>query len=1140
MKSKRPIPEKTRLDQARASNPRNSAWVSANAGSGKTHVLAQRVIRLLLQGNRPDRLLCLTFTKAAAANMSQRVFKTLSDWSTLPDCELRDAITATGEKTPEKAEQLSFARKLFARALETPGGLRTLTIHAFCERVLHIAPFEANVPASFSILDDALKADFITRARRDVMRIAQTNPHIRPSLERVSAEVGLNFDPTFKKALERRSEFRALAAAGGAESLREALGLNADETSIKVSREIIEDGIPPSRWLELADFMEKGTATDQRRGFEFRQAHENWRTNHFDEAIEHLSAIYRKKTDGGPSVLLNKSLAKARPDLVAELQAEQDRFLNLMDRLAAARTAERSIALGVIVNAIMDRYEHLKANRQCLDFDDLIEKTLALLSRSSASWVLKKLDGGIDHILVDEAQDTSAAQWKILERVTDDFFSGEGQSGAQRTFFAVGDEKQSIFSFQGAEPGLFALKRKEFSKRAHNAGRDLEPVDLLLSFRSAPGILEAVDVIFSTQERFRGLSAETDRTGTVHEAWKSESPSRVEIWDVVTPKESGAKRDWKLPLDYRDETDAPVVAARRIARVISNWLRDGETIGLGSERRPIGPGDIMILVRRRDAFFEAMIRALKENSIPTAGSDRLDLARHIAIMDLLAIGRAALLPSDDLNLATALKTPLFGFDDEDLLKLAPHRSGALIDAVRASPSRQHQAACSALDLYARMAGELTPFEFFVRILGPRGGRRRMLARLGPESGDVLDEFLNLALAHQRTSAPSLHSFIAEIEALDGTIKRDMEASDVQVRVMTIHAAKGLEGKIVFLPDVCSAPTGRQDLPVFSLRGAGDQELPVWSPRKVDDCRAMTELRTRRREDNEDEYRRLLYVALTRAEERLYIAGHRGKSDIPPESWRMMIEKALAPLSREAPAQWAGDETVRRLGKCEYDEAPNPPEPRNVLNDVQLPEWLTRAPEAEVLPFPVLRPSTQGVNPQDSTLKRQSDPSARDEAMARGRAMHRLLEHLSTLAPERRTVLSRDRPPQEAEQMFHQASAILQDVRLAPLFGANSGAEVSFLAKINDENGGIIEVSGVIDRLGMTDTTVWIGEFKTGKPQRYHDQQLALYRAAMRQLFPEKLVRCFIIYLDLLEVNEVSDNRLDIAILHFHRNIAAHV
>jgi ATP-dependent helicase/nuclease subunit A len=1139
MSGPRKVPESTRARQASASDPAASAWVSANAGSGKTHVLAQRVIRLLLAGTPPGRILCLTFTKAAAANMAERVFKNLAAWSSLDDEALASAIEATGAPRPSDPRQLGLARKLFARAVETPGGLKIQTLHAFCERVLHAAPFEANVAAGFAIIEEVQQAQLIARAKLEVLTHARRDAELAGALEKIAADAGLVFTDLLDEALRQRAFFRAAKRGEAGKNLRLALGLAGDDTAEKIVGDILERGIAPARWPDITVLLMTGTATDGKKGAQFRSAYEDFRAGHTEEALQKYLAIFFTENGAGTPVkkLLNNGLANARPDLLQELADEQARLDHLRDKQSAAAAAERTQALAQLVNAILDRYETLKAERQLLDFDDLIARARELLTRSSARWVLQKLDAGIDHILVDEAQDTSAAQWDILDRISSDFFAGEGQSQRARTFFAVGDEKQSIFSFQGAAPALFARKKEEFRRLAAGADKAFNPVNLNLSFRSAQGILDAVDKVFSLPENFRGLSAQADHVRTVHEAWKSSLPSRVEIWDVITPGAAEEKRDWKLPLDFQDAADPPVAAARRIAQTIARWLEAGsaETVEAEGKRRPVRPSDIMILVRRRDAFFEAMIRALKEKGVPVAGADRLELAKHIAVMDLVVLGRASLLPQDDLTLATALKTPVFGFDDDDLIALAPERPGSLHAAMRASSDVKVQKAVADLDVLRKMARALPPFAFYARLLGPRGGRRAFLARLGPEAGDALDEFLNLALAHERGRAPSLAAFLAEVEALDVSIKRDMDTSDAYVRVMTAHAAKGLEGKIVFLPDVCGAPGGNHDGKLFPVTAPSGAELLVWSPNKGEDCAAIAQARADRREKAAEEYRRLLYVAMTRAEERLTIAGHRGKREVSPESWRKMIEAALLDDCAEAPAPWGGEEVVLHFGATEapvvFEPAPQPEKkPRE-----KAPGWLAAPAPAEAPAPPPLRPSSALAGADNFGAAAKLSPQ-RAQALEEGRLLHRLLQFLPDVAaPSRQDAALRDLfaqgvAPERAEHLTQSVLGVLDDPKLAPLFGENSIAEARIAARLPRPDGGFVDIAGAIDRLAETPDSVWLVDYKTGTAGAAgYVAQLALYRAAVALLYPGKSVRCFLIFTSGSQAEEISDAKLAAAL-----------
>lgn len=1126
------VPESTKLRQARASNPETSAWVSANAGSGKTHVLAQRVIRLLLGGAAPGKILCLTFTKAAAANMAERVFTTLGQWTALDDAGLRQAIEQTGAEKPD-VPTLSLARKLFARAVETPGGLKIQTLHAFCERVLHAAPFEANVAAGFVVLDDADQAELIARAQKEILAQAESDAALGAALSRVADDAGLNFEAIFREVLTAREFF------GPAEpkNFWEALGLEASETPHAIGRAMLEQGFAPQDWPRLIEILRTGGAKDSAKAENLAEAQTAWRAEDPESALDSYLKLFFTEQGAGPppKSFLFKPITTSHPELLDAFAAEAARLEVLRVKLKSAKAAERSAALQKIAGAILARYKRLKNQRQAMDYDDLIVATQTLLARSSAAWVLKKLDDGIDHILVDEAQDTSAAQWEILEKLTGDFFVGAGQNPRPRTFFAVGDEKQSIFSFQGAAPKLFAQKRDEFQRRAHEAQQKFDAVELILSFRSAQGVLKAVDEVFSAKKNYDGLSARDGGEPTVHEALKTSLPARIEIWDVIAPSEKPEPRDWKLPLDFRDETDPPVASARRIAKLIESWLAPDspERVMGKSGLRQIQPGDVMILVRARNAFFHAMIRALREAKIPAAGADRLKLGQHIAVMDLIALGRAALTPADDLTLAEALKSPIFGFDDEDLLRLAPRRASSLRKALQSSIEPRDQKAAVRLDSLANDAAKLSPFGFFARLLGPQQGRREFIARLGAEAGDALDEFLNLALAHERARAPSLKNFLDAMAALDIDIKRDMDMSSGMVRVMTIHAAKGLEGKIVFLPDVCAQPKPPRDGVLFPLTTAKGEKLAIWSPKKDDDPETIALARQQRAGLALEEYRRLFYVALTRAEERLYIAGHRGAKNYSPDSWRAMIEQTLLTKAVEHPAPWSADDKIWRFGEETVLDADAQTAPAIDDKKFIAPDWLSRPARAEAPALPPLRPSS-ALEGADALPPPKPLAPRRAEALEDGRQIHRLLQHLPALSPaQRREAAQKDCEargfaPERAEKLIASALAVIEDPRLAPLFGPQSFAELRLTASL-DAMGGKIEILGAIDRLAETDDAIWIADYKSGAERpttRERDVvQLALYGAAAQKLFSNKPIRAILIHTEGPRVEEISTEAL---------------
>ncbi len=1133
MSARRPIPTDTRAKQREASDPRVSAWVSAHAGSGKTHVLTQRVVRLLLARVPPSRILCLTYTKAAAANMATRVFDLLAKWALLDDAALTAALQASGVEAPS-AQELVFARRLFARTVETPGGLKIQTIHAFCERLLHLFPFEANVPAGFRVVDEMRQAELLARAKHHVLAQAAGDGALAQALARVAEETsGAGFDDLLKELLHWRYEARLDADA--AEALRARLGLAEGETIGSVEGEIFA-GLGRENWPSLSARLRRGGTNDGKLADALDAA---FAAKTPADAIEFYREVFFKKSDGEPrglgkTKIISKGLQEKEPGLLEALEAERDRLPALLEKRAAAATLARSQALLAIGGAVVDEYERLKRYRGLFDFDDLIERTKNLLLRSNPSWVLYKLDQQIDHILLDEAQDTSAPQWSILESIAQEFCAGEGARRARRSFFAVGDEKQSIFSFQGAAPEKFDEMRRAFQRRFAAAGRSFCDVRLTRSFRSSGDILKAVDIVFAAGDNRRGLAADPAEPAPEHLAWKSDVDGLVEIWDVEQAEPSAPPPDWRLPLDYVGENDPAARLAQKIARKIKALLAPGggEYVEDKGALRPVAPGDILILVRKRGGFFEAVIRALKTEGVPVAGADRLDLAGHIAVMDLVALGRLALLGDDDLTLATVLKSPLVGLTDDDLLEIAPGRAGSLFAALAASANAAHKEAAAQIETWARAALTRAPFDFFTRILGPERGREKLLARLGPEANDAIDEFLKLALAYERDSARGLAGFLATVETLDLSIKRDMESAGGAVRVMTVHASKGLEAKIVFLPDTCGAPSGRHDPKLFDL---GEHEPSiVWSTNMKADAPAVAERREALRQAAAGEYQRLLYVALTRAEERLYVAGFCGAKGRAGGCWYDTIRNALEPSCRRETD--ALGQTVLRRGEPSR-EGPAAA-PAAATAKPQIPAYARTPAPPESAPAPPLRPSNALMGADAQELTGAASP-AEAERLLIGRLTHALLQHLPRCAADRRAeaaqrFLELRAPllsPERRDAIAQSARGIIEDARLAPLFGAASAAEVDIVGRVATAKGALT-VSGRIDRLAETETEVYIADFKSrvnDPPAPWHLRQLALYRTALAPLYPRKRLRCVLIATQTGAAVEAEGAALDAAL-----------
>jgi len=1133
------IPDSLRDQQRKASDPIVSAWVSANAGSGKTHVLTLRVLRLLFDGAPPAQILGLTFTKAAAANMADRLFRALAEWARLDDETLARDIRDLrgGDVSPD---DLLAARRLFARAIETPGGLKIQTLHAFCERLLQLFPFEANVPAHFRVLDER-EAKALMREARDRSLVAlRACASGASALELVAREAGTaRFDDLLSEAknfADVLEEFNDPARYS--QALRNRLGLPPGVTAARVEAEMLggeDEGKLREIWARRLD---KGASTD--REFADRLRKTNGDADSAERIAALLDAFFIKKNQalgagaprgGNGGCLTTKCLQAADPALETNLQRELERLSLLRERRRAAQTLERSVALFAVAKAMLAAYERAKAERGQLDFADQIDRALALVTRSSAAWVMRKLDYALDHLLVDEAQDTSASQWAVLEALTAEFFAGEGARGRDRTVFAVGDEKQSIFSFQGAAPEKFAEMRRRFATRSAGAALPFENVPLNFSFRSAPAILEAVDATFRSEEARRGLTAE-DEPPPLHEAVRKELNGVVELWPPILGEAPTPPADWRMPLDAVSPDAPAATLAGRIAGVIASWVSSGspERIADGDgAARPIRPGDVMILVRTRNAFFEAMIRALKDRNVEVEGADRLKLRDHIAVMDLVAAGRATLLPDDDLTLACALKSPLMGLDDDDLFALAARRTGPLRRALAESESERARRACRRLSVWRERARTASPYDFYARLLGEDEGRKALLARLGPDAKEPIDEFLALALAHEQREAPSMQAFLAEIEAADGDIKRDMETDARGVRVLTVHASKGLEAPIVFLPDTCEAPDGRRDPKLFRLNSGGPGAAPLfaWARRAAEDCDAVSRARAARRSAEQGEHRRLLYVAMTRAAQRLIVAGYKMTGIPKPDCWHGFVERGLKDIATTTPAPWIGGVAILRLGEgMRADETDE--EPRFAPR-ARLPAWLTSRATDETQ-HPSLRPSRV-------VIRRNSG----EERLAAGRLAHALLQGLPLLSQEQRFAAAHAYLEAHAIGFGVEARgelvAKVLNVMEAPetrhLFERGSRGEVPLAGVLRREGRPDLPFSGRLDRLLVTERRVTIADFKLGaapaRPAPAHVAQLAIYREALRALYPDLPLPAALVYLDGPTLAEVPDAALDEAL-----------
>ena len=1095
--------------QLEASDPSATVWVNANAGSGKTHVLVDRVVRLMLDGTEPSRIMCLTFTKAAAAEMANRLFERLSKWIALDDGALRDQLAKLDIPRAD-AKRLERARQLFTRALETPGGLKIQTIHAFCERVLQLFPVEAGIVPHFAMLDDRESLNLLQEARNGVLSTAKADGDsalgaaLLDVANRVSAD---GFDTLLSQLLAKRANLRALfdASSGLVQAerlLRQHLALAAG-----VTRDTLLAGLAcdVGRYRELAAALEGGSSTERDRAALIR----NLCAAEDITLITLQPVLMTKEGELRKSIATRPTLAR-HPWIEAFVKADQARLIEALGVMGDLECLYATLSLLRLGGAIVERFEQLKRNRGAYDFDDLIIKTGELLSeRPDAAWVLYKLDGGIEHLLVDEAQDTSPMQWNIIRSLTEEFFAGEGRHGKMsRTLFVVGDRKQSIYSFQGADPGVFETVLEDVRAHVEAADQEFRDVDFSVSFRSTPEVLRAVDLVFAQNSAARsGLDGETPRDWH-HESNRRDAKGVVEIWPLITPQEKEERDPWQVPVDREPAHSPGRRLARKLAQTIKGWI--GQRM-LPARNRAVTAGDILILVRRRNSFFDAMIRALWNENVPVAGADRLKLGENIAVLDLVALAQFATMPEDDHALASILKSPVFSrpLSEEELIRIAAGRgSTSLWNALQQRPEEPFQSAAGLLQPLIDAAPSARPFEFFSGVLA--AARLRFVSRLGSEANDAIDALLDRALDYEEANGTSLAGFVNWFQAAEIEIRRNMEQGSDEVRVMTVHGAKGLEAPIVILPDTVAGFDSKRGSPLLMLDGGGGHaRVPLWPVPRLAATKAVTQLKAAQKDIEIAEYRRLLYVAMTRAGDELYVCGYRGKQEAQAECWYTTICKALKPEMEELPG-----EAGWRLGASPV-KADATHEAR-VAEDVELPDWVGR----EAAPAGV-KPAAQPPQPRRASA-----------GVARGILIHRILQNLPDL-PESERAAYIDATVRRAgaeHALAAELMALIAHPVLAEILSADGHSEAALITQMAD---GRAERRR-IDRLIETADGILVADYKTDRvvPERVEDcnpdylMQLAIYRDTLKLAKPGRPMRFCLVWTEVPRLMPVPDAVLD--------------
>lgn len=1122
--------------QRTAAAPDASAWVAASAGSGKTKVLSDRVLNLLLNGTPPEKILCLTFTRTAAAEMANRVTEILSKWATAEDDVLERDLESLSGKAPKPSEK-EKARCLFARLLDAPGGINIMTIHGFCQSLLKRFPLEAGVSPQFDVLDEQGTLELMEQAEEETL----ANPAFAKDLDLIAL---MTDDKGFSDLLKELSFFKndleaLLSQYPKGDALKSeyerVLGLPNDATQESLIAEFCRpDDKRKADLKKAAEILIAGKSVSVRENGEiiksFVNADENKR---IESCFDYLTCFLTKDLTSIRKRLTNKDSAAAQEIM----QNEAERALKLHNDLNAETVLRGSLALSGIGMQIIKRYDELKKERSVADYDDLISAARRLLEKSgAAAWVLFKLDGGIEHILVDEAQDTSPEQWAVVKSLAEEFFSGEGASKAKRTVFAVGDKKQSIYSFQGADPDEFERMRAFFRQKATNARQAWHDVPMYISFRSTPAVIEAVNRTLKNPVAARGVVDEGE--DATHLSWRKGEAGLVEIWPTEKTKTDDTPQMYTKPVEQIVVKNASSRLAGKIAKKIADMIKAKEI--LPSVNRPIQAGDVLVLVRRRNSFVEELSRELKAADVPVSGVDRLKITSHIAVQDLMALGDFLLLPEDDLALATVLRSPLCNVSEDDLFHLACGRRPQSLLTRLARHKNETDTdlgkAYAFLSDLLNCCDKMPPFELYSYVLGACQKKKAFLSRLGMQAADALDEFLTLALNRDKADTPSLQNFLKYLRQNEIEIKRDPDQKNFDaVRIMTVHASKGLQAPVVFLPD-----TRRYKKHTSRLLRLNGTKLPVWVPKKDFHCEDTLKTQTTLQEKELDEYRRLLYVAMTRAADRLYLCGWDGKMNPPDGNWYDLIRSSLILDDSGNNPVYAGnvkeindpmfDEPVLRL-ESERSIALNRDVPAlSEENGEEMPECLLRpAPEEPEPPSP-LTPSKPEI--EEPSFLSPLSPE-RQKAAKRGLMIHTLLETLPYIKDcdrfDAALRLMQKRMPETTEE---ERSKIVSDVLnilnsndFKFLFSETSLSEVPVSGVVKNK-----VINGRIDRLAITKDQVLIADYKSNRhipqsaeeiPEAYIAQAKA-YAQVLEKIYPDKKIRSFLIWTEEAKLWEITD------------------
>ncbi len=820
--------------QNMASDPSENIWVQANAGTGKTTVLVRRLLRILFRNGEFNNdiapgILCLTYTNAAAGEMRNRILEQLRKWAMADDTELIELLDGISERQPATKQDLEYARRVFYMYIDNPDVLKIKTIHGFCEEILRRFPLEAGISPTWSLVSGAAQTVLLQDAFDSM---------IKQSFDGVSDMQ--NTMNAFYRIIDIKSEHFL-------DELRELLlsryrsFFQVEDTNqyrnyfVETVRKILN--IDDNLSLLKPDYLNNivKVATDiqkaSKKPAQYIQNIIDLTTQYIDNTIDfkkYKSAYLTNDNTIIKNVLKNNCFVE-----------EAERVYKTQQNILNTTIFNDTVALFDLAMDFANTYRKIKQERNLLDFEDLILYTQKLFSKPDVmGWVLSQLDVSLSHILVDEAQDTSPQQWNILRMLAGDFFT-EGNTKNNRSLFVVGDTKQSIYGFQNADPHAFALSRDAIAEQIQQNYRTIHEVALDQSFRSVKPILDTVDCFFGCPE----IVQKTGFYNNKHKCFRINDKGFVEIHDTFKCDKTGTEKN-KLYVNM-------------IADKIEEIVKTGRN-----------PKDIMVLVQKRSSYVDLLSNALKKRGIDIAGNDRIKLPEFSAIKDMLYMVRFCLDNTDDYSLCCILKSPIYSLKERDIFNLCKIKNESKIPTIFDILHEQMPDVYKDLTDTIEQSKILAPYSFFNYILNKNNSRKKFISALGKQVIDPIEEFLTMCLAYERTQPGTLYHFIKWFITGDSEIKRDMDASQ-GVRIMTVHGSKGLASPVVFLIDTLTFPQPETILNANYLHNNSNYDVWLW---KTTTSETLQPIIDKNKADQIAEYYRLLYVAMTRTRDELYIYG----------------------------------------------------------------------------------------------------------------------------------------------------------------------------------------------------------------------------------------------------------------------------